>query len=205
DVLKTVASLSGGEKARSVLAKLMLENANLLIMDEPTNHLDLDSKEVLEAALIDFPGTIIFVSHDRFFINRIATTVFEMTPEGTTKYLGNYDYYMEKKQEQQELDALNEQEKQKKEQPSDKSQFFQDKAVKREIRKLERQIDELETSIQELEEKIEANEQLMYDPEIVEDHVKLRELVEQNEQMQKNIDNLMEEWTEVQEELSKWK
>ncbi|WP_217608745.1 ATP-binding cassette domain-containing protein, partial [Bacillus sp. GbtcB15] len=93
DVLKPVSTLSGGEKARLALSKLMLQKANFLILDEPTNHLDLDSKEILENALIDFPGTILFVSHDRYFINRIATKVFELSSHNLTEYLGDYDYF----------------------------------------------------------------------------------------------------------------
>lgn len=98
DVLKPVSSLSGGEKARLALAKLYMQKANFLILDEPTNHLDLDSKEVLENALIDYPGTLLFVSHDRYFINRIASKVIELAPNGAIEYLGDYDYYFEKKQ-----------------------------------------------------------------------------------------------------------
>ncbi|MBS4161793.1 ABC-F family ATP-binding cassette domain-containing protein, partial [Klebsiella pneumoniae] len=109
DVLKPVHALSGGEKARLALAKLMLQKANFLILDEPTNHLDLDSKEVLENALIDYPGTILFVSHDRYFINRIATKVFELSPEKVEEYLGDYDYYTEKKAQQLELEELEKQ------------------------------------------------------------------------------------------------
>lgn len=89
--------LSGGEKARLLLAKLSMENNNFLILDEPTNHLDIDSKEVLENALIDFDGTLLFVSHDRYFINRVATHVLELSENGSTLYLGDYDYYVEKK------------------------------------------------------------------------------------------------------------
>src|SRR5690606_8864817 len=96
----------GGEKARVALAKLMMQKANVLLLDEPTNHLDLDSKEVLENALIDYPGTLLFVSHDRYFMNRIATKVVELSPDGTTEYLGDYDYYVEKKLETEELAAL---------------------------------------------------------------------------------------------------
>ena len=91
--------LSGGEKARLLLAKLSMENNNFLILDEPTNHLDIDSKEVLENALIDFDGTLLFVSHDRYFINRVATHVLELSENGSTLYLGDYDYYVEKKAE----------------------------------------------------------------------------------------------------------
>ena len=97
DVEKVVSTLSGGEKARLALAKLSMEQDNFLVLDEPTNHLDIDSKEVLENALIDFPGTILFVSHDRYFINRIATTVVELSTTGSKLYLGDYDYYFRKK------------------------------------------------------------------------------------------------------------
>lgn len=99
DVEKSIASLSGGERARVSLAKLALNHDNFLVLDEPTNHLDIDSKEVLENALIDFPGTIFFVSHDRYFINRLATKVIDIGPEGTDLYLGDYDYYLQKKEE----------------------------------------------------------------------------------------------------------
>ena len=99
DVKKSVGMLSGGEKARLLLAKLSMENNNFLILDEPTNHLDIDSKEVLENALIDFDGTLLFVSHDRYFINRVATHVLELSENGSTLYLGDYDYYVEKKAE----------------------------------------------------------------------------------------------------------
>ena len=107
DVEKSTAQLSGGEKARLALAKLSLEHDNFLLLDEPTNHLDIDSKEVLEQALIEYDGTICFVSHDRYFINQVATSILEITPEGSTLYLGDYDYYIEKKQE---LEALKQEE-----------------------------------------------------------------------------------------------
>lgn len=99
DVLKKIAALSGGEKARVSLAKLMLKQANVLILDEPTNHLDLFSKEVLEAALLDYEGTLLFISHDRYFLNKMADRVLELHPEGIDDYLGNYDDYVEKKRE----------------------------------------------------------------------------------------------------------
>jgi len=103
DVLKKISTLSGGEKARVALAKLMLERANVLILDEPTNHLDLYSKEVLESALVDFEGTLLFISHDRYFLNKMAERILELTPDGVRVYLGNYDDMLEKKREQEEL------------------------------------------------------------------------------------------------------
>ncbi|KHF26748.1 putative ABC transporter ATP-binding protein YheS [Anoxybacillus sp. BCO1] len=106
DVLKPVQTLSGGEKARLALAKLMMKKANVLVLDEPTNHLDLDSKEVLEQALIEYPGTIIFVSHDRYFINKIATKIYELSTDGLIEYLGDYDYYVAKKAELLELGQI---------------------------------------------------------------------------------------------------
>ena len=100
DVLKIVRDLSGGEKARLQLAKLMLEKNNLLILDEPTNHLDITSKQVLEEALKNYEGTIVFVSHDRYFINKIANKVLDITDNGHNMYLGNYDYYLEKREQE---------------------------------------------------------------------------------------------------------
>lgn len=114
DVKKSVSMLSGGERARLLLAKLSMQNNNFLILDEPTNHLDIDSKEVLEDALIDFDGTLLFVSHDRYFINRVATKVLEISEEGSTLYLGDYDYYLEKKAELEELARLKAEEAQEK-------------------------------------------------------------------------------------------
>ncbi|EAH3445376.1 ABC-F type ribosomal protection protein, partial [Listeria monocytogenes] len=114
DVLKNVQSLSGGEKARLALAKLTLLEANVLILDEPTNHLDIESKEVLEAALIDFEGTILFVSHDRYFINRIASKIVELASEKATVFLGDYDYYQEKLAEEKELARLDAEDRRKK-------------------------------------------------------------------------------------------
>ncbi|HET7616310.1 MAG TPA: ABC-F family ATP-binding cassette domain-containing protein, partial [Bacillales bacterium] len=146
DVLKPVTALSGGEKARLALAKLMMQKANLLILDEPTNHLDLDSKEVLEAALADYPGTILFVSHDRYFINRNATKVLEMTREGVTVYLGDYDYYLEKKAEVEELLRLEKEEQgtgtaSAEAEPSDGKQAYEaEKRAKNEERRRQRQI-----------------------------------------------------------------
>ena len=202
DVLKIVSSLSGGEKARLALAKLMLQKANFLILDEPTNHLDLDSKEILENALIDYPGTILFVSHDRYFINRIASKVIELNLEGVTDYLGDYDYYVEKKLEQEELKALqqNEQQSAIQSNPSEKTSYQQDKEAKKLERQRQRRIEQIESQIEELEQAVEQNEQLLCDPEVFQDHVKSLEINEENEKYKQELEQLMEEWTTLSEE-----
>ena len=202
DVLKIVSSLSGGEKARLALAKLMLQKANFLILDEPTNHLDLDSKEILENALIDYPGTILFVSHDRYFINRIASKVIELNLEGVTDYLGDYDYYVEKKLEQEELKALqqNEQQSAIQSNPSEKTSYQQDKEAKKLERQRQRRIEQIENQIEELEQAVEQNEQLLCDPEVFQDHVKSLEINEENEKYKQELEQLMEEWTTLSEE-----
>ncbi|MEC0282594.1 ATP-binding cassette, subfamily F, member 3 [Terribacillus saccharophilus] len=203
DVLKIVNTLSGGEKARLALAKLMMQKSNLLIMDEPTNHLDLDSKEVLEGALADYPGTILFVSHDRYFMNKVSTQVLEMADKQIISYLGNYDYFIEKKQEKQEiaaLEAITAETKQTTVTPENKSSYHQDKAIKREIRKRERRISELEEKIVELETEIVSNETLLTDPEIFQDYQKAQEITERNEELQATLLEVMEEWETLSEE-----
>lgn len=202
DVLKTVSTLSGGEKARLALAKLMLEKANVLILDEPTNHLDLDSKEILENALIDYPGTILFVSHDRYFINRIATKVLELSREGSCEYLGDYDYYLEKKLEQEELAALAHAESVKKAAQVDiaeKNSYQQDKESKKLERQRKRKLDEIELRIEELEEEIQDFEQLLCEPDIFQDHEKVLEINIKSEKAKAELEHLMEEWAELAE------
>ncbi|MFC4559368.1 ABC-F family ATP-binding cassette domain-containing protein [Virgibacillus kekensis] len=202
DVLKLVQSLSGGEKARLSLAKLMMQKANLLVLDEPTNHLDIDSKEVLEAALQDFSGTIIFVSHDRYFINKITDQIVEMQQDGSTLYLGDYDYYTEKKQEEAELKQLQETKEAVDTQDHRKAKFKEDKMLQREARKRQRRIDELEAKIEELEARLEATEQKMTDPEVYQDHEKALELTKQTGDLKQEIEKLLEEWTALQEETT---
>lgn len=200
DVLRPVSELSGGEKARLALAKLMMEKANFLLLDEPTNHLDLDSKEVLESALMDYPGTILFVSHDRYFINKIATQVFEMQTNQTKLYLGNYDYYLEKKQEEKELIELKEKEQQKKVTvPTNKTQFELDKEAKKEQRRRKRRMEEIEKEIEQLEQQLEENEHLLYQPEYYENHEKAQQLLSSNEQIQNKIEVLFEEYTTLED------
>ncbi|MCM3729691.1 ABC-F family ATP-binding cassette domain-containing protein [Neobacillus cucumis] len=202
DVLKIVSTLSGGEKARLALAKLMLEKANLLILDEPTNHLDLDSKEVLENALIDYPGTILFVSHDRYFINRIATKVLELSPKGSLEYLGDYDYYVEKKLEQEELAALAQRDSAKKiaeKESAEKNSYQQDKESKKLERQRKRRLEEVELRIEELEEQILEFEQQLCDPEVFQDHEKVLEINIQNEKAKNELEQLMDEWAALAE------
>ncbi|MBN9654661.1 ABC-F family ATP-binding cassette domain-containing protein [Halobacillus sp. GSS1] len=198
DVLKPVSALSGGEKARLSLAKLMMQEANFLILDEPTNHLDLDSKEVLEAALVDYPGTLLFVSHDRYFINKIATQVVEMNPEETRLFLGDYDYYVDKKREEYELQQIEEAERlqnePKQQEVQQKNSFEEDKAAKREERKKNRRIAEIEEEIEQLEARLEENEELLCDPDIFQDHERSLEITEDNSQLQSKLEALMEEW-----------
>lgn len=202
DVLKIVSTLSGGEKARLALAKLMLEKANVLILDEPTNHLDLDSKEVLENALIDYPGTIIFVSHDRYFINRIATKVLELSRHGSVEFLGDYDYYLEKKLEQEELKALENatlNKKQTQSEATERNSYHQDKESKKLERQRKRKLEEIELRIEELEASIQEYEEKLCEPEIFQDHEKVLEINLKNEKAKAELEQLMEEWAELAE------
>lgn len=201
DVLKTVSTLSGGEKARLALAKLMMQKANLLILDEPTNHLDLDSKEILENALVDYPGTILFVSHDRYFINRIATKVIELSKTSATEYLGDYDYYVEKKLEQEELKAIEQAEKAATNVlvTPEKNTYQIDKEAKKLERQKKRRIEEIEGLIEKLEETIENNNTLLCEPEIFQDHERVLKINEENEQAKLQLDELLEEWSELAE------
>ncbi|WHY39208.1 ABC-F family ATP-binding cassette domain-containing protein [Bacillus velezensis] len=202
DVLKPVRSLSGGEKARVALAKLMLQKANFLILDEPTNHLDLDSKEVLENALIDYPGTLLFVSHDRYFINRIATRVLELFPDHAEEYLGDYDYYTEKKAQQLELEEMKRQEKEQaqpagKVKQDTKRTYEEEKEWKKKERQRLRRIEEIEAAVSSAEEKISANEELLCDPDVYQDHEKVQTIHAENEALNQELENLLAEWEEL--------
>lgn len=202
DVTKTVNSLSGGEKARLALAKLMMQKANLLILDEPTNHLDLDSKEILENALIDYPGTLLFVSHDRYFINRIATKVVELSSNGAFEYLGDYDYYIEKKQELEELAQMKVNESQKAEAIVVKQTTSKiDKEAKKRERQLRRSIEQLEIEMAEINEEISKIEEELCKPDIFQNHEKVLELQTQLDQFKSEYENLELQWLDFNEEL----
>ena len=198
DVKKSVGMLSGGEKARLLLAKLSMENNNFLILDEPTNHLDIDSKEVLENALIDFDGTLLFVSHDRYFINRVATQVLELSENGSTLYLGGYDYYVEKKTEleatQMQEVLLTNQEKE----TSPVNDYQAQKESQKELRKLMRQIENLETEIEELETQSQAISEQMLETN---DAEKLMELQVELDKISHRQEEAMLEWEELSEQV----
>ena len=202
DVKKSVSMLSGGERARLLLAKLSMQNNNFLILDEPTNHLDIDSKEVLEDALIDFDGTLLFVSHDRYFINRVATKVLEISEEGSTLYLGDYDYYLEKKAELEELARMKEEEAQEKTtvvvEKAPANDYQAQKANQKELRKLIRRITEIENQLEEIEAREEEINQAMLATneasELIDLQKELDELTEQQE-------TLMLEWEELSEKV----
>ena len=198
DVKKSVGMLSGGERARLLLAKLSMENNNFLILDEPTNHLDIDSKEVLENALIDFDGTLLFVSHDRYFINRVATHVLELSENGSILYLGDYDYYVEKKAEvevsqAEELSTSN-QEKE----ASPVNDYQAQKESQKEARKLMRQIENLEVEIEKLETQSQAISEQMLETN---DAEKLMELQTELEKINHRQEAAMLEWEELSEQV----
>ena len=198
DVKKSVGMLSGGEKARLLLAKLSMENNNFLILDEPTNHLDIDSKEVLENALIDFDGTLLFVSHDRYFINRVATHVLELSENGSTLYLGDYDYYVEKKAEvemtQDEEASTSNQAKE----ASPVNDYQAQKESQKEVRKLMRQIENLEAEIEELESQSQAISEKMLETN---DASKLMELQAELDKISHRQEEAMLEWEELSEQV----
>ena len=199
DVKKTVGMLSGGERARLLLAKLSMENNNFLILDEPTNHLDIDSKEVLENALIDFDGTLLFVSHDRYFINRVATQVLELSEEGSTLYLGDYDYYLEKKAELEALAAAQaEAEPASSTEEVTSNDYHLQKQNQKELRKITRRIEQLEAEMEELDQKIQAITETMHNTNNAEDLVQLQSELDQLTVQQEAV---MEEWAELLEQV----
>ncbi len=203
DVKKIINDLSGGEKARLQLALLMLERNNVLILDEPTNHLDIDSKEMLEQALANFKGTILFVSHDRYFINELANKVYDLDYDGGTMYLGNYQYYIEKTEEKAALKA-----KEELENPTvndtvikQNDSYIDQKQQKREQRQIERQIETCELNIETYEEEInEINHQLTL-PDIYSDPEKANSLVISKSEIEQKLEQVMAEWAELQEKL----
>ena len=198
DVKKSVGMLSGGEKARLLLAKLSMENNNFLILDEPTNHLDIDSKEVLENALIDFDGTLLFVSHDRYFINRVATHVLELSENGSTLYLGDYDYYVEKKAEVEMIQTEEASTSNQAKEASPVNDYQAQKESQKEVRKLMRQIENLEAEIEELESQSQTISEQMLETN---DAEKLMELQAELDKISHRQEEAMLEWEELSEQV----
>ncbi|AEG60848.1 ABC-F family ATP-binding cassette domain-containing protein [Desulforamulus ruminis] len=196
DVYKKVDNLSGGEKARLSLAKLMLQKANLLILDEPTNHLDILSREVLESALVDYPGTILFVSHDRYFLNKMATRIIELTADGIHNYTGGYDYYLEKRDQQglplkEKTASLNPQES--------KKSYLENKEAQRLERKRLKRIEELESLIRQTEEAVRQIEIALENPEVTRDYESCLKLSAELDSRRSTLDGYLEEWVELSE------
>ena len=217
DVEKSISSLSGGERARVSIAKLALNHDNFLVLDEPTNHLDIDSKEVLENALIDFEGTLLFVSHDRYFINRLANKIIEIEPTGATLYLGDYDYYLHKKEERYEQSRAKEAEETLNKTTVDSTDEDQSinnwadrKEAKREIRRIEREIADAEQSIaryeKELEELSQKMDELSSSGKIFtpEDSINLTEYSNRFNQVNEELEAVMIIWESAHEELSEY-
>ncbi|TKH44123.1 multidrug ABC transporter ATP-binding protein [Paenibacillus terrae] len=213
DVLKKVATLSGGEKARVSLAKLMLREANVLILDEPTNHLDLFSREVLEAALIDYDGTLLFISHDRYFLNKMAERVIELHPGGIEHFLGNYDDYVDKKQELEEIaqEALEASQATRSKASTvsatdettpktGAAAYAADKQAKSEERSRQRKLETLENQIKELEEQITGLEVQMTLPEVYQDYTALQDIQAQLDARKHELTATYASWEELLEE-----
>lgn len=198
-VEKKVAMLSGGEKARLSLALLASDHDNTLLLDEPTNHLDIDSKEILEEALIDYDGTLLFVSHDRYFINRIATQILEITPTGSQLYLGDYDYYIEKKSEQQTIDAILESEAESvKATPTPTvSNFEENKQLKRELKRLTTLVEETLTRSEEMDQTIESIHQQLVEASEINDQVRLLELHQTLQQVEAEQLEVLDQWEDA--------
>lgn len=202
DVFKLISSLSGGEKGRISLAKIMLSKANCLILDEPTNHLDIFSKEILENAINNYEGTVLYVSHDRYFINKTATKIIELSKDGVKEYLGNYDYYIEKKNTAKREEMLfgeKTHQPEKQEISETKLSYQEQKEQQAKERKLKNQIKKLETEIEETEVKIQALEEELMKPEIATDADKARELFDQKTDLETHLNELYDKWESIQE------
>ena len=195
DIYKTISSLSGGEKGRISLAKIMLSNANLLMLDEPTNHLDMYSKEILEDAINCYEGTVIYISHDRYFINRTAQKVLELTSTGVNQYLGNYQYYLEKKQEQEQNNKT--ETKQVTYIVSEgKADWLKQKEQQAQERKAAAKVNKVEQEIEQTEIKIKELDTMLF--EIHADFSKAQELFEQKTQLEEQLEQLYQKWEELQ-------
>lgn len=193
DVFKTIDTLSGGERGKVLLTKLALAHNNFLILDEPTNHLDLDCKEQLEMALNDYPGTILVVSHDRYFLNKIVDRILILHSDGIEEYMGNYDYYMEKKKK-----LLRQMEKEASSPTKTKTEIQEEKKNRRKAQRQsaqeKRQIQALENSIQGLEDTLRQLELELADPKLYEDSDKIKDIQLKYAYNRERLDKLYEDW-----------
>jgi ATP-binding cassette subfamily F protein 3 len=199
DIFKEIDDLSGGEKARVALLKLMLSKSNFLIMDEPTNHLDIDSKEVLEDALLNYTGTVFVISHDRYFLNKVTTKILELTEDGLFEYLGNYNYYLEKKAALlKALESENDDENGK-----TKTQVKQDQKKEKQIllqeREKKKKLKNIEENIEKVENEIENIDKILSGAEIYNDHVQVLKITSNREKYAKELETLYNFWMELNE------
>lgn len=202
DVFKRVSDLSGGEKGRLSLAKLMLSEANLIILDEPTNHLDMASKEILENAINNYTGTVLYVSHDRYFINQTASRILELTNTKLINYLGNYDYYEEKKEELTATFAPKEEKSNaEKTTSSNKQDYLERKAEAARIRKLKNDISKVEEKIKKYEDRLNELDEMVSDPSVSTNSAKLNEIGKEQNEISDKLDKLMEEWEILSDQL----
>lgn len=205
DVFKQIKDLSGGEKGRVSLAKLMLSNANLLILDEPTNHLDMESKEILEAAIRNYTGTVIYVSHDRYFINQTATRIFELDQQQLYQYVGNYDYFLEKRDFVHQANTKTQEntlDNPTNATSDNKKNWQQQKEQQAQIRKIENEIKKVEKEIENLEQKNEEIDALLVKEEVYTDVEKLVECNNQKKEIEQRLEECMETWEELSQRLS---
>ncbi len=201
DIYKTISSLSGGEKGRISLAKIMLSNANVLMLDEPTNHLDMYSKEILEDALNSYEGTVIYISHDRYFINRTAQKILELTPQGVNQYLGDYQYYLQKKEEQQiQLQQDSAQTKQVVYHTvsEGKADWLKQKELQAQERKAAAKVERVEKEIEQTENKIKELDNMLFQEEISSDFSKAQELFAEKTKLEQHLEELYQKWEELQ-------
>lgn len=203
DVFKRIGDISGGERGRVSLAKLMLSESNFLILDEPTNHLDIASKEILEDALNSYTGTVLYVSHDRYFINRTASRILDLSGGSLTNYLGNYDYYLEKKQEPSSSSEFSQNAAQAREpekESSAKSNWLEQKEQQARQRKRENELKRIEERIEVLEQRDSDIDSLMAQPDVCTNVARLQELSKEKDEIQTELESLMERWEILESE-----
>ncbi|CEN85550.1 ABC-F family ATP-binding cassette domain-containing protein [Paraclostridium sordellii] len=195
EVFKKISTLSGGERARVAILKLILSNSNFLLLDEPTNHLDIDSKEVLEEALLNYTGTLFTISHDRYFLNTVVDKILVLDSEGITEYLGNYNYYMEKKKQALEMNTVEAVEE------KTKTQLKDEKRKEREQREIEKRArvrrQNIEKEIEEIEAKIEELDLLMCQEDVYSNPEKSKEVSQNKSNLEESLNNLYEEWEQL--------